>query len=86
MIWKPLQKTQFNASKSNIAWIEATMAGGVCTTNFWERKEWANALSFFPDEDEVQEAWERSRDSIVDNYNLREVNKRRFETIKALTQ
>lgn len=86
VIWKPLQKTQFNASKSNIAWIEATMAGGVCTTNFWERKEWANALSFFPDEDEVQEAWERSRDSIVDNYNLREVNKRRFETIKALTQ
>lgn len=83
--WKPLEDNAFNAAKSNIAWIEATMSGGVCVTNFAGREQWGNALKDFPTDPElVAMTWERSRADIVENYNLHEVNERRYLSIKTL--
>ena len=85
VVWKPLEDNAFNAAKSNIAGIEATMMGGVCVTNFAGRKQWGNALKDFPTDPEVVAmTWERSRADILENYNLHEVNERRYLSIKNL--
>jgi hypothetical protein len=82
VIWKPMQQNVFNDAKSNIAWIEATMSGGVCVTNYAGKPGWEYALpEFTTDPDEVAAMWEKSRQNIIENYNLLEVTERRFRSI-----
>lgn len=81
-MWKPLTVNAFNDCKSNIAWIEATMAGGVCVTNYAGKDGWQCALPDFTDDPElVRNTWELSKEVILEHYNLLKVNEARFESI-----
>lgn len=82
VVWKPLMETEFNAAKSNIAWIEATCIGAVCFTNFAGKIGWKYAtpkLSFDPDV--MQGIWEESRDQILRHYMLQDANVQRLQSI-----
>lgn len=71
-IWKPMVQCRFNDHKSNIAWIEATITGGVCLTNYAGRPGWENAAAEFPTYKEACALWEQSRQTILEQYNLTE--------------
>jgi len=87
VLWKPLQQNLFNDSKSNIAWIEATMSGGVCVTNYAGKPGWEFALADFPtDEATVHGQFYLSREHILKHYNLLEVTERRFKSITELVK
>lgn len=87
VLWKPLEENLFNDSKSNIAWIEATMSGAVCVTNYAgganpAKDGWEYALQDFPtDPEEVADVWAASRDHILEKYNLEEITRRRYKSI-----
>jgi len=82
VFWKPLEENKFNDAKSSIAWMEATMAGGVCVTNYAGKEGWEMALSEFTTEPEtIESIWRQSKDWILEHYNLLEVNRKRFESI-----
>lgn len=81
IIWKPLKENLFNDSKSNIAFIEAAMSGGVCVTNYAGKPGWEAALPDFVGESEARKAFFQSRDYILETCNLRAVTRRRFESI-----
>lgn len=81
-MWKPLQVNQFNDSKSNIAWIEATMAGGICVTNYAGKPGWEMAVDKFSDNaDFIAHQWELSKDWVLQHYNLKKVNEVRYQHI-----
>jgi len=85
VFWKPLEVCKFNDAKSPIAWVEATMAGGVCVTNYAGKEGWECALpEFTTDPDLIRKTWEASRAHILEHYNLLEVNRTRFESIVRL--
>lgn len=85
VFWKPLQENLFNDSKSNIAWLEATMSGGVCVTNYSGKPGWEFAMPHFPtDPEEVEIEWNLSKSAIIENYNLLKVNERRLGSIMRL--
>ena len=81
VMWKPLSVNEFNDGKSNIALLEAAMAGGCCVTNYAGRLGWETALPEFPDEAAALAQFYIAREEIVKNYNLREVTERRFQSI-----
>lgn len=82
IMWKPLQQNQFNDAKSNIAWIEATMAGAVCVTNYATKPGWEWAIDRFTDNpDFIASQWEASREAVVQHYNLEKVNRVRYDHI-----
>lgn len=86
VIWKPLRDLKFNHAKSNIAWLTATMSGAVCVTNFAGREGWECALpDFTTDPDEIYVQFHRSRNIILQDYNLIDVNDRRMGSILRLT-
>ena len=80
-IWKPMIDCEFNHAKSNIAWIEATMAGGVCLTNFAGRDEWKFATKNFPDYKTSCDLWQQSKQEIEKNYNLAKTGQMRASRI-----
>ena len=83
-LWKPMQNNSFNLHKSNIAWIEATLSGGYCLTNFAGDDLWLNASAKpLPHKDAVK-LWERSREEIEQHYNLIYWGQRRAEAIASL--
>lgn len=87
VIWKPLVDNKFNRAKSNIAWLEATMGGGVCVTNAgWDwGNQWHYALPQPPTQyEEEVEAWKQSRDAALRNYNLHNINELRYRDITNL--
>lgn len=85
VFWKPLQVNQFNDNKSNIAWIEATMSGAVCVTNYAGRNGWQCAFAEFPTNPElIAEAWAASKEHILKNYNLLDVTEKRFQSMMNL--
>lgn len=84
IMWKPLTVNPFNDAKSNIALLEAAMAGGVCVTNYAGKPGWETALSDFPEEAQAINQFYAAREEIVKNYNLLEVTRRRFESIMDL--
>lgn len=85
VMWKPLIDCLFNDAKSNIAWIEATMAGGVCLTNYAGKPGWGLATAEWPESYEAAcELWRESCEEIKMNYNLHEVSERRYLSIKNL--
>jgi hypothetical protein len=82
LMWKPLQENQFNDAKSNIAWIEATLAGAVCVTNYAHKPGWEMAIDHFTDNaDFIASQWQASKDWIIEHYNLRKVNEIRYTHI-----
>jgi len=83
--WKPMRDNLFNRAKSNIAWIEATMGGGICVTNFALEPGWEHCVSVLDfHRDYIPELWEQSREAILEDYNLVTVNEMRFADIKNL--
>lgn len=85
VIWKPLTPNRFNDAKSNIAWIEATMSGGVCVTNYAGRTGWECCFDDFPTDPQlIAQTWAISADVIRKNFNLYEVTERRFRSIVEL--
>jgi len=83
-VWKPLVDNAFNDSKSNIAWIEATMSGGVCLTNYAGKLAWENAVSEFPTYEEARVIWAESRERIIQDFNLEKTARQRAESIDRL--
>jgi hypothetical protein len=80
-VWKPMMPCQFNDHKSNIAWIEATMAGGACLTNYAGRPGWEHSTATFPTHKEGVALWEKSCQEIVENYNMISETRKRAESI-----
>lgn len=86
-IWKPLVPNQFNRAKSNIAWIEATMSGGVCLTNLAgnpEFPQWQHAFNGFPGYDEAVNSWQESRFYIERDYNLEDTAAQRMASLESV--
>lgn len=70
VIWKPMVECSFNDHKSNIAWIEATMTGGICLTNYAGKPGWEFATSKYPGHEAACELWAKSVAHINEKYNL----------------
>lgn len=81
LMWKPLAENPFNDAKSNIAALEAAMAGGVCVTNYAGKAEWEMALPDFVGESEAAAQFYIAREIILEKYNLEKVTERRFQSI-----
>lgn len=85
VLWKPLVECQFNDAKSNISWIEATIGGGVCVTNYAGKKWWEHALPDFTFDDKVlRETWEVSAQSVYERHNLKAAARQRLTLLKQL--
>lgn len=96
----PLADNNFNRAKSNIAWIEATMAGACCIAPPWN--EWEHSLRYNITDDENhvsvydavhsaltnetrrRKAYEHARDYITENLLLTDINKQRLAIFKKL--
>jgi len=83
-VWKPLVDNQFNDAKSNIAWIEATMSGGVCLSNYAGKTAWEYAVSEMPEYDFAVNQWELSKAAIIEHYNIETTAKARHNSIERL--
>jgi len=83
-VWKPLVPCLFNDAKSNIAWIEATCSGGVCLTNYAGKTAWENAVSEMPTYDEAREIWAKSKERILQDFNLIDGGNKRAASIERL--
>lgn len=81
LMWKPLAENPFNDAKSNIAALEAAMAGGVCVTNYAGKAGWEMALPDFVGEAEAAAQFYIARETILENYNLETITAKRFESI-----
>jgi len=80
-VWKPLMEHGFNEAKSNIAWIEATISGGVCLTNFAGRTQWENATAEILTYADACELWAKSCEVIRKDYSLSAMAQRRAISI-----
>jgi hypothetical protein len=92
----PLEETEFNHTKSNIAWIEATTAGSATLTpNWWKLNKvsetYKNKATFeiglrklISSQNLRQEYYEKSKELIQKKYSLSKVNKKRLEIIKSV--
>jgi len=80
----PLVEDVFNACKSNIAYLEATMAGAVCYSNQWgEFKNKGLSLSEVNNKYH-KEAHEAATIDVKENYSLKQANDKRIDLIKSL--
>jgi hypothetical protein len=93
----PLVNHQFNRSKSNIAWLEATMAGAACLASglpefnnfgvrtFDNQSSFKNELTLLVTQPElVREAYLNSFECISNNYTLQKTNKQRIQIMRGL--
>jgi translation elongation factor EF-G len=91
----PLHDNNFNKAKSNINWMEATMAGACCIAPLWE--EWKDCLHYDKDvsleeqmiatiknETRRRKAYEQSKEKIMDTLLLSVINKMRLEIFDKL--
>jgi hypothetical protein len=83
-VWKPLVPCLFNDAKSNIAWIEATVSGGVCLTNYAGKTAWENAVSDMPTYEEARQVWAMSKERVLKDFNLVDGAKLRARSIEKL--
>lgn len=84
-IWKPLITNEFNASKSNIAYITATVAGGVCITNQAGNPQWEYATRHLPkDEKTFLQTWKLAKSDVKAHYDLRRWNEIRLRELLKL--
>lgn len=86
IIWKPLVNNDFNKAKSNISLLEATVAGGICVSNFAGLfPDWQHATKELPKIGEYYEVlWKQAADAIRENYDLRSWNEIRYREILKL--
>lgn len=90
----PLSVNALNASKSNIAWIEATFSGAVTIAPDWIEWRRPGVLNYkTPDEyqnllinppDSLKDLWRESRDYIMEHLTLSKVNEKRKTIIEKL--
>jgi hypothetical protein len=74
---------EFNRAKSNIAWIEATLAGGVCVGNgVGEFNAVQVPLNIFEPTNDYSIHYEVSKEFIHERYNLTDLNNMRIELYK----
>jgi len=91
----PLEDNEFNQSKSNINWIEATMAGSATIAPLWE--EWnqsgimpyentyhfeSNLRSILNEKALIEQRVKFSRDIILNDLTLEKVNTKRVEILE----
>jgi len=79
----PLAENIFNAGKSNIAWLEVTISGGICVSNQWGEFE-GKGIKFADIESSHRGIWEDSVAQIRENYDLTKLNKKRIELFNSL--
>lgn len=90
----PLDESDFNRCKSNIAWIEASFAGAACIAPAWEvwdvpgailyksEEEYANAMyAVIKGEVDVEKSAKTSWDFIQENLTLEKVNEARVDVM-----
>jgi glycosyltransferase involved in cell wall biosynthesis len=88
----------FTKSKSNIAWIEATIAGSVVLAPDWEEWQKPGIVNYSSKEDfkvklqslingeyDLSQLFENSREYLYNNLSLKKVNKDRLRILKELT-
>lgn len=80
----PLVEDVFNACKSNIAYLEATMAGAVCYSNQWSEFKGKGLNLSEVDKKNHKEAHEIAVDDVKNNYSLKMANDKRIDLIKSL--
>jgi hypothetical protein len=85
-IWKPLHPCKFNDAKSNIALIEATMAGALCISNYVGRLPWWDGAvnGFAREQEEYWFYFEQAKANIEKNFNIHDVTKARAASIRQL--
>jgi len=84
-IWKPLITNQFNACKSNIAYITATAVGAVCITNQAGMPQWEFALrNLQRNETDHAQAWATAAADVRAHYDLRAWNEVRLRELLKL--
>jgi hypothetical protein len=92
-----LYERPFNFSKSNISWIEATIAGSVVLAPDWEEWHKPGIVNYSSKEDfkaklqglingeyDLNELFEKSRDHILNNLSLKKLNRDRLNILKDL--
>lgn len=92
-----LYERPFNLSKSNIAWIEATISGSVVLAPDWEEWKKPGIVNYASKEDfkeklqklisgeyNLTEHFELSRDYILNNLSLKKVNRDRLKILNKL--
>lgn len=91
----PLKTNVFNMAKSNIAWLESTMAGAVTVMPHWTdynisfqydetdsfREAFINSLNY---EYSRENVYKKSVSSIKDSFLLSQINKQRLHILKLL--
>ena len=76
---------EFNRAKSNIAWIEATLAGGVCVGNGVGEFAFKQIdMNIFDAQDDYSACYESSKEAIHKYYNLSDLNNTRIELYKQI--
>lgn len=84
-VWKPLEMHQFNSCKSNIALLEAAVAGALCVTNSDEDK-WRTAITVEQARDQgngwKRKRFEAQREFILDGYEINKTNTKRLEILE----
>ena len=93
----PLVDNQFNRAKSNIAWIEATMAGAIAivpefpeyykpgSVTYKDGKEFLFFMETYMKDEQARETlFQESKKYIIDNLLLSNVNKKRIDIIDFL--
>lgn len=83
-LWKPLIDCPFNDHKSNLNWLTATMGGGYCITNYAGKPGWEFATKEILPYDQACELWARSKEHILEHYNLLKTAEMRAQTIFSL--
>lgn len=84
-LWKPMKPCQFNDAKSNIAWIEATISGAICVTNYAGKPQWELATDeMIEDERLACELWSDSKAFILREHNLITENAKRHECLQRI--
>jgi hypothetical protein len=87
----------FNKSKSNISWIEATIAGSVVLAPDWEEWQKPGIVNYSSKEDfkeklqsllngeyDLTKHFEESRDYILNNLSLKKINRDRLKILQRL--
>lgn len=81
-IWKPLMPCLFNDSKSNIAWLESLLTGGVCLTNYAGKEGWEYATAEWPESyDHAVDLWQKGGAHALKHYNLNDTTRQRAKSI-----
>lgn len=80
----PLVEDVFNACKSNIAYLEATMAGAVCYSNQWSEFNGKGLPLSETNNKNHKEAHEAAAIDVRQNYSLKELNNKRIDLFKSL--